>query len=225
MTMSMNNFYNTNTRSCVNQTIILHFNKRLYFQQYEYVFKYSTYCRYHNHRTESIFSTNIGQISSLIAQYFISLLKLAQRHPGFNSQSSAQLSTFDGASRYISVCPSRRNPTMFVAFNGRNSSKEVPGPHVIIRTDDPTRPVCICKKLHWHTMTSSNETFSVLLAFVRGIHRWPVHSPHKVQWLGAFIFSLIYAWTNVWANNRDAGDLRRHRTHYDVTVMTLRQTQ
>ena len=24
---------------------------------------------------------------------------------------------------------------------------------------------------------------------------------------------------NVWANNRDAGDLRRHRVNYDVTVM------
>ena len=27
------------------------------------------------------------------------------------------------------------------------------------------------------------------------------------------------AWTNDWVNNREAGDLRRHRTHYDVTVM------
>ena len=25
---------------------------------------------------------------------------------------------------------------------------------------------------------------------------------------------------NGWANNRDAGDLRRHRAHYDITVMT-----
>ena len=31
--------------------------------------------------------------------------------------------------------------------------------------------------------------------------------------------SLIRAWTNSWINNRDAGDLRRHRAHYDVTVM------
>ena len=28
-----------------------------------------------------------------------------------------------------------------------------------------------------------------------------------------------YAWTNVWANNRNAGDLRWHRAHYDVTVV------
>ena len=33
------------------------------------------------------------------------------------------------------------------------------------------------------------------------------------------IFSLICAWMNVWINNREAGDFRRHRAHYDVTVM------
>ena len=33
------------------------------------------------------------------------------------------------------------------------------------------------------------------------------------------MFTLICAWINGWVNNRDAGDLRRHRAHYDVTVM------
>ena len=33
--------------------------------------------------------------------------------------------------------------------------------------------------------------------FVRGIHRGPVNSPHKGQWLGAFMFSLICAWITV----------------------------
>ena len=33
------------------------------------------------------------------------------------------------------------------------------------------------------------------------------------------MFSLIYAWINDWVNNREAGDLRRYRVHYDVTVM------
>ena len=55
--------------------------------------------------------------------------------------------------------------------------------------------------------------------FVREIHRSPVNSPHKGQWCGALMFSLICAWINGWVNNREAGDLRRHRTHYDVTVM------
>ena len=57
--------------------------------------------------------------------------------------------------------------------------------------------------------------------FVRGIHRWPVDSPHKCQWRGALMFSLICAWTNGWANNRDTGDLRRHRAHYDGSVMDM----
>ena len=55
--------------------------------------------------------------------------------------------------------------------------------------------------------------------FVRGIHRLPVDSPHKGQWRGALMFSLMFAWTNGWANNRDAVDLRRHGAHYDVMVM------
>ena len=56
---------------------------------------------------------------------------------------------------------------------------------------------------------------------VRGIHRSPVNSPHKGQWRGALMFSLICAWINGWVSNREAGDLRRHRTHYDVTVMCV----
>ena len=55
--------------------------------------------------------------------------------------------------------------------------------------------------------------------FVRGIHRSPVNSPHKGQWRGALMFSLVYVWINGWVNNRGAGDLRRYRAHYDVIVM------
>ena len=53
--------------------------------------------------------------------------------------------------------------------------------------------------------------------FVWGIHRWPVDSPHKGQLRLALTFSLMYAWTNDRANSRNAGDLRHHRAHYDVT--------
>ena len=54
--------------------------------------------------------------------------------------------------------------------------------------------------------------------FVRGIHRSPMNSPHKGQWREALMFSLICTWINGWVNNRDAGHLRRHRVHYDVTT-------
>ena len=60
-------------------------------------------------------------------------------------------------------------------------------------------------------------------SFVRGIHRSPVISPHKGQWRGALMFSLICVWINDWINNREAGELRRYRAHYDVIVMVMEQ--
>ena len=56
--------------------------------------------------------------------------------------------------------------------------------------------------------------------YLPGIPRSPVNSPHKGQWRGALIFCVVCARTNCWTNTRDAGDLRRHGAHYDVTVMT-----
>ena len=44
------------------------------------------------------------------------------------------------------------------------------------------------------------KTFSALLAICEG------------EFTG-------HRWINGWVNNGEAGDLRRHRTHYDVTVM------
>ena len=61
--------------------------------------------------------------------------------------------------------------------------------------------------------------------FVRGIHRSPVNSPHNGQWRGALMFSLICVWINDWVNNREDGDLRRYRAHYDVIVMNKIQTR
>ena len=59
------------------------------------------------------------------------------------------------------------------------------------------------------------ETFSVVLALCAGNSPVTGEFPHKGQWHGALMFPLIGAWTNI----REAGDLRRHRAHYDVTVM------
>ena len=64
------------------------------------------------------------------------------------------------------------------------------------------------------------ETFSALLALCAG--NSPVNSPHKGQWRGAWT---IFPWTNGWVNNRDAGDLRRHRAHHDGAVMFLPQEE
>ena len=56
------------------------------------------------------------------------------------------------------------------------------------------------------------ENFPRYWLFVREIHRSPMNSPHKGQWRGALMLSLIWAWINVWVNNRKAGDLGRHCT-------------
>ena len=37
------------------------------------------------------------------------------------------------------------------------------------------------------------------------------------------MFSLICVWINGWVNNGEAGDLKRYRAHYDVTVMLCLQ--
>ena len=82
-----------------------------------------------------------------------------------------------------------------------------------------TAPACVMiQRLAVHNDVKCKH-FPRYWPFLRGIHRSPVNSPHKSQWRGALMFSLICAWINGWVNNCEAADLRRHRTHYDVTVM------
>ena len=71
-----------------------------------------------------------------------------------------------------------------------------------------------------YMMTSLNGNIFGLLAICAG-GNWPVtvNSPHKGQWRGALMSSLICTWINGCVNNLEAGDLRRNSAHYDVTVM------
>ena len=73
------------------------------------------------------------------------------------------------------------------------------------------------------------ETFSTLLAFVWGIHRSPVNSPHNGQWCGAFLFSLIctlnkrlnkQSWG--WWFKTPSRSLWRHCNDYATPWMLLR---
>ena len=75
---------------------------------------------------------------------------------------------------------------------------------------------------HFHDDVIKWIHFPRYWPFVRGIHRSPVKSPHKGQWRGTLMFFFICARINCWVNNDEAGDLRRHRTHYDV-IVTYRQ--
>ena len=66
------------------------------------------------------------------------------------------------------------------------------------------------------------ETFPALLALCAGNSPVTGEFPHKDQWRGALIISLIFAGINGWVNNRGAGDSSRHRAHYDITVVPRR---
>ena len=79
-----------------------------------------------------------------------------------------------------------------------------------------------CGSVYWdlHDDVIKWKHFPRNWPFVRGIHRPPVNSPHKGQWRKALIFfSLICVWINYWVKNREAGDFRRYRAHYDVIIM------
>ena len=104
------------------------------------------------------------------------------------------------------------------------SSKNNPGNGRTRYTIESIPPVLMTQRI-WPRVEHDVikwKHFPCYWPFVRGIHRWPVNSPNKGQWCGALMFSMIYAWINGWVNNREAGDLRCHRAHYDVAVMKFR---
>ena len=94
----------------------------------------------------------------------------------------------------------------------------VPEPHATPPPTATTHPSKTNWQYPYHDDVVKWKHFPRYWPFVRGIHRSPVNSPHKGQWLGALMFSLMCAWINGWVNNREAGDLRCHRVHCDVTV-------
>ena len=63
------------------------------------------------------------------------------------------------------------------------------------------------------------ETFSALLALCAGNSLVTEEFPSPRPVSRSLMISLICAWINGSVNNSEAGDLRRHRVHYDVIVM------
>ena len=82
-----------------------------------------------------------------------------------------------------------------------------------------TRSTDVNQNTLWHDDVIKRKHFPCYWPFMQGIHRSPVNSRNKGQWRGALMFSLICVWISGWVNTREAGDLRRHGNHYDVTVM------
>ena len=112
-----------------------------------------------------------------------------------------------------------------VCFYGTNWQK----PSYFSRNSH-TSPEPMQKPLSWHPSSFLHDDvikwkqFLRYWPFVQGIHRWPVNSPHKGQWRGSLMFSLICVWISGWVNNREAGDLRPYRTHCDVTAWCRKAT-
>ena len=95
----------------------------------------------------------------------------------------------------------------------------------VIPDDHDGSPPCKKERMvSEHMMTSSNAKFFALLAICPG------NSPVPGEFLAhrpgtrSSDVSFICVWINGWVNNREAGDLKRYRAHYDVTVMNLLTT-
>ena len=92
--------------------------------------------------------------------------------------------------------------------------------HMNVNVKQTWGPYALLNFLPTFMMTSSNGNIFRVTGHVCGeFTAPPVNSPHKGQWRGALMFSLICVWIHGWVNKREAGDLRRYRTHYDVIVM------
>ena len=91
--------------------------------------------------------------------------------------------------------------------------------YVTIQWETSLPDITLPRGRNYHDDVFKWKHFPCYWPFVRGIHRWPVNSPHKGQWRRALMFSLICALNKTWVNHREASDLRRHRAHYDVIVM------
>ena len=80
---------------------------------------------------------------------------------------------------------------------------------------------CTNNMVHRCAMTSWNGNIFRVTGHLCGEFTGPLL---KGQWRGALMFSMIGVGINGWVNNRKAGDLRRHRAHYDVIVMECVQS-
>ena len=119
---------------------------------------------------------------------------------------SASLSTPDAGSRQIT-----QNATVLMRMMQRSGRRR------LARDQQRARIPPACEKNGIVTSRRRQmKTFSALLAFCAG--NSPVTGEFPSQ-RPVLMFSLICAWTNSWANNGDAGDLRRHCAPYDVTIV------
>ena len=115
-------------------------------------------------------------------------------------------------------------------FDKQRNSKKSTGPLWRESNGDPGGKIPFTKSSWRHDVDVTwwrhqMETFSALLALCARNSPVTGEFPAQRPVTRDLMFSLICTWTNDWVNNRDAGDLRRHRGHYDVTIMTYIKQQ
>ena len=79
----------------------------------------------------------------------------------------------------------------------------------------------VCHEPTVGMMTSSNGNIFRVTGRLCGEFTGPGEFPTQRPVTRSFDFSLICVSINGWVNNREAGDLRRYRAHYDVIVMGI----
>ena len=79
-----------------------------------------------------------------------------------------------------------------------------------------TCPYHLSQSSHLNTLPLPKSTVISQL-FHDDVIKWR-HFPRYWSFVRG-MFSLICVWINDWVNDREAGDLRRYRAHYDVIVM------
>ena len=65
--------------------------------------------------------------------------------------------------------------------------------------------IALDKFASYHDDVIKWKHFPRYWSFVRGVHWSPVNSPHRGQWRGALVFSLVSAWVSDWVDGREAG--------------------
>ena len=159
-------------------------------------------------------------------------LFLIHRNPFFKILSSTQYSfyinlhskalilvTIDSKRRYSDVYPYLTLDPLYASIQTWDHHTSLNGLEL---NQGPGKWLCIrsveCDQSRDVQLTQ-NISLEMHMVMTSAIPFNSFNSPHKGQWRGALMFSSILAWTNGWVNNRDVGDLRDHRAHYDVTVM------
>ena len=78
---------------------------------------------------------------------------------------------------------------------------------------------------HKRMMTSSNGNIFRVTGRLCGEFTGPGEFPSQRPVTRSLVFSLICVWINDWVNNSEAGNLRRSRAHYDVTLMGVKSVR